>query len=77
MKFKVSDHILVPPHRILDEQEERKVLEKYGDKKNFPKIRKDDAAIKDLSPQPGNIVEITRTLPNGTKYKYYRVVIEK
>lgn len=76
MKFNISDHVLVPKHRKLGKEEAEKILKVYGDKKKFPKIRKDDPGIKDLGAEVGDIIEISRKM-SDKEYKYYRVVIEK
>ncbi|MBU0763066.1 MAG: DNA-directed RNA polymerase subunit H [Candidatus Altiarchaeota archaeon] len=71
------DHVLVPLHEILSPEDKKEVLEKYNAVLDqFPKIFIDDPAIKDMKPQPGDLIKITRKNPEiGTSY-YYRVVIQ-
>ena len=71
------NNFLVPIHTKLSENEVNSLLEKYSleDTHKLPKISIKDSAIKDLEPQVGDVIEITRTSFAG-KNKYYRVVIE-
>jgi len=65
----IFDHWLVPQHRLLSEDEARKVIEKYagGDRalalRIFPKILTSDPAVRILKARPGQIIEIKRTVP--------------
>ena len=65
----IFDHWLVPKHRLLSEDEARKVIEKYagGDRslamRIFPKILTSDPAVRILKAKPGQIIEIRRTVP--------------
>jgi len=69
---------LVPKHRILNEDEKKKFLEKYKVKlTQLPRISIDDPAIKRFNPKPGDIVEIIRNTPEIGETKYYRVVVPK
>ncbi len=77
MEFKT--HLLVPEHRIMDEAEVKRLLERYNINRNqLPKIKLNDAAFNFLSRQPeiGNVIEIKReSVTSGTTY-YYRIVVE-
>ncbi len=69
-------HDLVPKHRILSEEEKKKIMEKYNLKLHeFPKILKNDAAIREMEPKVGDLVEITRKSATAGETKYYRVVV--
>jgi len=73
----VKNHILVPPHIKLGEEEKEKILKKYNaTEKELPKIKKNDPAIKDLNVKEGDVIEIKRkVLTTGEEYSYYRVVV--
>ncbi len=61
MKVKLQDHILVPKHEILSEEEARELLETLGVKEEeLPKIRVDDPIVKELGAKRGNIIRIIR-----------------
>ena len=69
-------HILVPKHRILKKEEKEEILKKLNVKiGQFPKILKNDSAIRDLNPEKGDLVEITRNSSTTGKTIYYRVVV--
>jgi DNA-directed RNA polymerase subunit H len=79
MDFKVTDHILVPKHEKLDEEEAEKLLQKYNiTKLQLPKISKKDPVLKDMSDiKVGNIIRITRNSGTAGKSFFYRVVINE
>ncbi len=67
----------MPKHEILDKDEVEQILEEYQVTKNeLPRIQKDDPAIKELGPQVGDVIKITRDSPSAGTSFYYRVVIE-
>ncbi len=68
-------HIYVPKHRLLNEEEKKKVIKKYGGISLFPKIKRNDPAIKHLKTKPGNMIEIERESPTAKKTSYYRIVV--
>lgn len=69
------EHVLVPEHEILNEEESKKVMAKYSiTKENMPKILITDPIIKILKANPGDLIRITRKSPTAGKYYYYRVV---
>lgn len=73
----IEKHRAVPEHRILDEDELQKILEKYGiEKEKLPKIERNDAALKPKDASVGDVIEITRDSPTAGTTKYYRQVIE-
>ncbi|MBT3297589.1 DNA-directed RNA polymerase subunit H [archaeon] len=69
-------HKLVPKHKILSDKEKEKVLNKYNlTAMELPKILKSDPALEELSPQVGDLVEITRDSSSAGTSIYYRVII--
>jgi len=71
------DHILVPKHEIINSEEAEEVLVKYkATREQLPKILFDDPAIKDMKPNAGDIVKITRHSESIGVSIYYRVVTE-
>ena len=74
--FDVSAHSLVPKHEILEEKDVEAVLTKYGaERRQLPKINKNDPAIKHMKPSKGQVICITRKSETAGKTRYYRVVI--
>ena len=74
----LTNHILVPKHILLSEQEKEEVIKKYGINKlnQFPKILKTDPIIKILGAKEGDLIKIIRRDNSGKESIYYRVVIE-
>ncbi len=68
---------MVPKHEIATEEEVADILKRYNATKDLlPKIVRDDPAIKDLKPDIGTVIKITRKNPASGATPYYRVVIE-
>ncbi len=75
-KFRLQDHILVPEHVLLSEEEAEEVLKTLGVRKEqLPKIRADDPVAKEIGAKPGQIVKIIRESPTAGKSIAYRLVI--
>ena len=70
------EHILIPKHRKLSEEESDNILKKYNiSRKQLPRIRISDSAVLELNPKRGDIIEITRDSPTTGKSYFYRVVV--
>lgn len=77
MAINIEEHELVPEHDVLDEDEVDELLEQYDiDKDQLPKIERNDAALKPLDAEVGDVVKITRDSPTAGTAEYYRLVIE-
>jgi len=71
------EHVLAPKHEILEEKEADAFLIRYNiSKQQMPRIKKNDAAIKNLNTKPGDIIKITRKSPLGGTAPFYRAVME-
>lgn len=83
LKFQILDHELIPPHRIMSEEEVRQVMEKYKLKRKseFPKISRFDPVARAIGARPDQVIEIMRPSKITLVEPYYRVctneVIEK
>ncbi|MGC8571709.1 MAG: DNA-directed RNA polymerase subunit RpoH/Rpb5 C-terminal domain-containing protein [Candidatus Micrarchaeia archaeon] len=67
---------IIPPHRLLSDNEAKKVLEKFNiSPDKLPKILESDPQAIKLGAKAGQIIEIERHDPTG-KYLYYRVVVK-
>ncbi|MER3601429.1 MAG: DNA-directed RNA polymerase subunit H [Nitrososphaerota archaeon] len=76
-KFNPLEHVLVPRHEILSEEEAREVLQRYRvtpDK--LPYILSSDPVVKALGAKPGQLLRIVRRSPTAGESVYYRVVVE-
>jgi len=76
LKFDVSKHKHVPPHRIMTRHEKEALRKKYGDLSNLPMIHLDDPVSKYMGARTGDVFEITRNRPNVGKDLYYRQVVK-
>ena len=75
-KFDPSEHIFVPKHSLLTEEEEKVLLSTYNiSKKQLPCILVTDPAIKKLNPKIDDIIKIVRKSPTASHSIYYRVVV--
>ncbi len=81
VKFNVLEHDLVPEHYLVPAEEEEKILNELGVKKeNLPKIRKNDAVLRLLERKYGHIpvgslIKIVRKSPTAGRIVVYRVVV--
>lgn len=76
-EINVHEHIFVPKHEKLSDQEKKEVLEMYNvSPKQLPRINSKDPAIKDLDIKAGDIIKVTRKSQTAGESFYYRVVVE-
>ncbi len=76
-QIRPSQHVLVPKHEILSEEERKALLEKYGIRPDqLPYILASDPAAKEIGAKPGDIIKITRKSPTAGVAIYYRYVVE-
>ena len=75
MKIDIQDHMLVPKHEIMTEEE---ILEEFSDVdydfKDLPKIRADDPVVEVIGAEPGNVLRITRESQTAGVFVTYRIV---
>ncbi|MGA9139729.1 MAG: DNA-directed RNA polymerase subunit H [Methanocella sp.] len=76
-KFDVREHMLVPEHILLTEEEAAEVLKRYNiTPGQLPKIKTSDVVVKQIGAQPGDILRITRKSLTAGKAISYRLIIE-
>ncbi len=76
MKMRLQDHILVPKHEVLSEEEKEEVLKLLGVRpEQLPKIRADDPIVKEIGAKVGDIVRIIRESPTAGVSIAYRYVV--
>lgn len=75
MKIDIQDHMLVPKHEIMTEEE---ISEEFSnvdyDFKDLPKIRADDPVVEAIGAEPGNVLRITRESQTAGVFITYRIV---
>ncbi len=71
----VSQHELVPDHRVLDETDVERVLEEYDiDRTDLPKIKRTDPALPNEA-EVGDVIEIVRDSRTTDTAVVYRLVV--
>jgi DNA-directed RNA polymerase subunit H len=78
LQFNILEHSLVPPHRILSEEEVEEVKIKYNINKlsQLPEISRFDPVAQVIGIRPGQVCEIIRSSKTAVNTKYYRVCIQ-
>lgn len=78
LQFYILDHILVPPHRILTDDECKEIQIRYNitDKTQFPDISRFDPVALAICIRPGQICEIIRPSKTAIQSKYYRICVQ-
>ena len=74
LMYNPMNHVLVPKHRKLSEEEGKAIMQEYMIRhhKNMPLISKDDVMSRWLGLRMGDIVEITRDTETSGTYLFYR-----
>jgi len=76
MKIKLQDHILVPKHEVMSEEEAKELLDALGiNREDLPKIKAEDPIAKEIGAKKGDIVKITREDEFTGKSVVYRLVV--
>lgn len=77
MAIDVESHELVPEHEVMDEDAVETLLDEYDiERDQLPKIDRNDAAVKPLDAEVGDVIKITRDSPTAGTTTYYRLVTE-
>lgn len=84
MAFDVTEHDMVPEHRLLEEEEAKALLGrlKVG-REQLPKIKRSDPVIQHLEKaldepiQEGRVIEVRRRSLTAGVFTGYRVVVER
>jgi DNA-directed RNA polymerase subunit H (RpoH/RPB5) len=77
LQFNIHDHILVPPHRVINNDELMTLKTKYNitDDVQFPDISRFDPVAQAICLRPGQVCEIIRPSKTAIQSKYYRMCI--
>jgi len=75
--FNIYEHVLVPKHEIITNEERQKVLGEYRVQPfQLPRLKVSDPAAKAIGAKPGDVVKVTRESPSAGRYVSYRYVVE-
>ena len=75
MKIDIQDHMLVPKHEIMTDDE---ISDEFSDVdydfKDLPKIKSNDPVVKAIGAEAGNVLRITRDSQTAGVFVTYRIV---
>jgi len=76
-EVKVTDHVLVPKHEILSDEEKKEILTKFNaTEEQFPFLFSSDPVVREIGAKPGDMVRISRISDTAGETTYYRFVVE-
>lgn len=77
LQFNILNHVLVPPHRILSQDELIQIKKRYNiiNDKQFPEISRFDPVAQVIGIRPGEVCEIIRPSKIALTEPYYRICI--
>jgi DNA-directed RNA polymerase subunit H (RpoH/RPB5) len=77
LQFNIHEHTLVPPHRVISDDERTLIKTKYNitEDTQFPDISRFDPVAQAICLRPGQICEITRPSKTAIQSIYYRLCI--
>jgi DNA-directed RNA polymerase subunit H len=76
-EVKVTDHVLVPKHEILSEEEKKEILTSFNaTEEQFPFLFLNDPVVREIGAKPGDMVRISRISDTAGETTYYRFVVE-
>lgn len=77
VQIDIRNHVLVPKHVVLSDEEAKKVLEQLGVRKEqLPRILITDPVIRLINAKVGDVIKIIRDSPTAGTEIAYRVVVE-
>ena len=77
-KLKVLDHVMVPDHKIMSEEEVSDLLTLYNiTTEQLPKIYNDDPAVKEIGAQVDDVIRIIRASHTAGRAEAYRLVVKR
>jgi DNA-directed RNA polymerase subunit H len=76
-EVKVTDHVLVPKHEIVAEEQKKEILAKFNATEDqFPFLFSTDPVAREIGAKPGDMVKISRISDTAGEATYYRYVVE-
>lgn len=77
LQFNILEHTLVPPHRILSQEETKNIMKKYNIENinQFPEISRFDPVTIAIGMKPTEVCEIQRPSKTSIVGYYYRVCV--
>ena len=77
-KLNVLDHVMVPDHQIMSEEEVSELLSHYNiTTEQLPKIYNDDPAVKTIGAEVDDVIKVIRASHTAGRAEAYRLVIKR
>jgi len=77
-KLNVLDHVMVPEHTIMSEEEVSALLSRYNiSTVQLPKIFHDDPAVKAIGANVDDVIRIVRASHTAGRAEAYRLVVKR
>lgn len=77
-RFNVLEHVMVPDHQIMSDEEIRELLSRYQiTLDQLPRIYSDDPAVKTIGGKVGDVIRITRNSQTAGIAESYRHVVKR
>jgi DNA-directed RNA polymerase subunit H (RpoH/RPB5) len=75
LQYNVLDHVLVPPHKVLPEEQKIAIKDRYNIKNDyeFPELSRFDPVAQAIGIRPGQVCEILRPSKTAVTAPYYRI----
>ena len=74
---KVTDHVLVPKHEIIGEEEKKLAPAQFNaTEEQFPFLFSTDPVVREVGAKPGDMIRITRVGDTAGETTYFRFVVE-
>lgn len=78
IKLNVLEHVMVPDHQIMSEDEVQQLFSLYTiSSEQLPKIYHDDPAVKAIGAKVGDVIRIVRMSHTAGRAESYRLVIKR
>ena len=77
-KLNVLQHVMVPDHQLMSEEEVSALLSRYHiTTEQLPKIYHDDPAVKEIDAKVDDVIRIVRKSHTAGRAEAYRLVIRR
>ncbi len=77
-KLNVLEHVMVPEHKIMSEEEVSELLMRYNiTTEQLPKIYHDDPAVKEIGASADDVIRIIRKSQTAGRAEAYRLVVKR
>ena len=77
-KLNVVEHVMVPDHKIMSDEEVSELLSRYNiTTEQLPKIYHDDPAVKEIGASADDVIRIIRASHTAGRAEAFRLVVKR